>query len=111
MSESQTLTVSISALHMSGLAVSVGLQVQSINAIDSMITSLLEHGYRPVSGDVWARTAEGTPVCPKHRIPMRLRQKQGDEWWSHQVLNSRTGEEVFCRGYPGPNSPGWEVPA
>ena len=74
---------------------------------------LLQRGYRPTSGagDGWQRTPEGHPLCPRHRVPMRLRSKQGDEWWSHQVIDAQTGEELYCRGYAGPTSPGWALPA
>lgn len=47
--------------------------------------------------------ADGTQFCRKHGEVMRLRQKQGDEWWSHDV-----GNECYCRGRPGKDSPGWE---
>lgn len=103
--------ISVSAVHPTGFL--VRMQFTSEEDLDTTIADLLQRGYRPTAGagDGWQRTAEGTPLCPKHKVPMRLRQKQGDEWWSHQVVDARTGEELFCRGYHGPQSPGWVVPA
>lgn len=47
--------------------------------------------------------ADGTAFCRKHGEAMRLREKQGDSWWSHD-----TGGECWCRGRPGKDSPGWD---
>lgn len=103
--------VTIAALHPSGFEIC--LQVPSLEALEPTIADLLQRGYRPTSGagDGWQRTPEGHPLCPRHRVPMRLRSKQGDEWWSHQMVDARTGEELYCRGYAGPTSPGWALPA
>jgi hypothetical protein len=62
---------------------------------------------RPVEFD---RTPEGLPICPRHGVPMKVREKQGDTWHSHKVTTAG-GEELFCRGYPGPSSPGYYVEA
>jgi len=105
MPDSLTLT----ALHPSGFEVC--LQVPSLDALEPTIADLLQRGYRPTSGasDGWQRTPEGHPLCPKHRVPMRPRLKQGDEWYSHSVTNRTTGEIVYCKGYKSPSSPGWEI--
>lgn len=58
----------------------------------------------------FARTAEGLPICPRHDVAMRLREKQGDSWYSHIVKGPR-GEELWCRGHAGPESPGFDAPA
>jgi len=55
----------------------------------------------------WHTLPDGTPICPKHNTPMRKREKQGDEWWSHRVFGP-SGEELFCKGYHGKDSPGYE---
>jgi len=102
--------LTVSALHPSGFEIC--LQVPSLDALEPTIADLLQRGYRPTgSEDGWMRTAEGVPICPKHQVPMRLREKQGDAWHSHQVIDARTGEELYCRGYAGPTSPGWALPA
>lgn len=103
--------VTISALHPAGFTIAV--QVESIDDLDAIIADLQTRGYRPTSGagDGWSRTPSGEPICSKHQIPMRLREKQGDSWWSHQVVDPRTGEELWCRGFAGASSPGWAVPA
>ena len=36
-----------------------------------------------------------------------VRNKQGDEWYSHRVF-SPEGEELWCKGYHGKDSPGYE---
>jgi hypothetical protein len=54
----------------------------------------------------WEYTADGAPICPRHGVPMRKREKQGDEWHSHKCFDAM-GREVYCRGYPGPDSPGY----
>lgn len=54
----------------------------------------------------WRTLPDGTPLCPKHDVPMRLRKKQGDEWWSHDMADE--GEApCYCKGHPGKGSPGW----
>ena len=54
-------------------------------------------------------TPEGLPICPKHGAVMRKREKQGDVWYSHRVIDPATAEELYCRGYHGKNSPGFDV--
>jgi hypothetical protein len=54
----------------------------------------------------WRTLPDGTPICPKHSVPMRKREKQGDEWYSHSV--EVNGKQCYCKGYAGKDSPGWE---
>lgn len=54
------------------------------------------------------RTADGAPICPRHGVAMRLREKQGDTWYSHSIKRPN-GEVCHCRGFPGPHSPGYEI--
>ena len=107
----QPTPLTVKALHQSGFE--IHFQVPSLDALEGTIADLVERGYRPTSGagDGWQRTPSGEPICPRHQVPMRLREKQGDSWWSHQMVDPRTGEELWCRGYAGPSSPGWAVPA
>lgn len=51
------------------------------------------------------RTPDGLPICPKHRVVMKARSKQGDEWHSHKVQVGQ--QELWCKGRPGDDSPGW----
>ncbi len=54
----------------------------------------------------WKFLPDGTPLCPKHNAPMRLREKQGDKWWSHNM--AAEGEDAcYCKGYAAKDSPGW----
>lgn len=54
----------------------------------------------------WSSTPDGLPICPKHGTPMRKRERQGDTWYSHNM--GADGEDCYCRGYPGKDSPGYE---
>lgn len=89
---------------------------------DLKLTDLAEHiaalaklGYTPPTqapaaaplATGWQSLPDGTPICPKHQIPMRKRTKQGDEWYSHQVKD-RNNNEVYCKGYKGKDSPGYD---
>lgn len=101
--------ITVSAIHPSGFTIALQVDVQDL---DTTLADLLARGYRPTSGsaDGWQRTPEGLPLCPKHGVPMRQREKQGDTWYSHQLPDPRTGELLYCRGYAGPSSPGWALP-
>lgn len=55
----------------------------------------------------WRTLPDGTPICPKHGVPMRLREKQGDTWHSHAV-EAPDGTICYCKGYAGKDSPGYE---
>ncbi|HSX79833.1 MAG TPA: hypothetical protein VLQ80_14830 [Candidatus Saccharimonadia bacterium] len=104
MSEPLTLT----ALHPSGFEIC--LQVASLDVVDATIADLVRRGYKSArAGDGWQRSPTGEPFCPRHRVVMRLRSKQNQEWWSHRVIDRQTGQELFCRGHAGASSPGWEV--
>jgi hypothetical protein len=54
----------------------------------------------------WQTLPDGTPICPRHNTPMRQRSKQGDTWYSHNV--GTKDEPIYCRGYHGKDSPGYE---
>lgn len=74
--------------------------------VPDQMRQLKARGFRPrVSFD---RTPDGQPICPRHGAVMRTREKQGDEWHSHKVTD-RHGKEHYCRGYRGPDSPGYDV--
>lgn len=61
----------------------------------------------PAQKHEWNYTPEGLPICPKHGVPMKKREKQGDTWYSHVAIDDQ-GEELYCRGYHGKDSPGYE---
>lgn len=75
--------------------------------VDTFCDLLDKASYAAPAPAQWQTLPDGTPLCPKHNIPMRKREKQGDLWWSHRVFNS-DGEELFCKGYHGKDSPGYE---
>jgi len=90
-----------------GLEVEVRGQVPAARLAE-LVAALAAQGLEPPPRD-WARTADGAPICPRHRVPMRQREKQGDQWYSHRI-RTPDGTELYCRGYPGPDSPGYDVP-
>jgi hypothetical protein len=105
-----SLKITLVALHPADFE--VHLLVSGFEDLDTTITDLVARGYRPArSGDLYARTPEGLPLCPKHGVPMRERNKQNDTWYSHAMVHPQTGEELYCRGHAGSNSPGWEIAA
>ncbi len=83
------------------------LTATTFNDLRKAVQRLLpEAGIEPVRAATWQTTPDGIPICPRHGVPMRRREKQGDTWYSHNV--GTDGEELWCRGYPGKDSPGWE---
>jgi hypothetical protein len=94
----------IIAIHPSGFEVRFEVELGEIN---NLVHQLQKRRYRP-SREL-AYTAEGLPLCPRHGVPMQKREKQGDTWFSHKVTEPETGQVVYCRGYAGPSSPGFEV--
>ena len=78
----------------------------TLNDVRKAVRLLPEAGIEPVRAATWQTTPDGIPICPRHGVPMRRREKQGDTWYSHNV--GTDGEELWCRGYPGKDSPGWE---
>lgn len=76
--------------------------------LDQFCDLLDRRGYVPAAQtQEWQRLPDGTPICPKHHAPMRAREKQGDSWWSHNV--GTKDAPVYCKGYHGKDSPGYEV--
>ena len=81
--------------------------MQLIASLAGIQDELLKAGYLP-NGEL-PRTAEGLPICTRHAVPMRQREKQGDTWYSHSVTHPTTGQILYCKGRPGKDSPGWQV--
>ena len=74
--------------------------------LNAAIDWLIEHDFRPDgSGDEWPKTPGGLPLCTKHNVEMRQRQKQGDSWFSHKIIDPASGEERFCKGFRNPSNP------
>ena len=61
----------------------------------------------PVPSLEWRTLPDGTPICPKHGVPMKLRERQGDQWYSHNM--GGRDDDLWCRGYPGKDSPGYGI--
>lgn len=102
--------IQILTLHPSGFPVIFAIE-DNDPKLKHLIDQLTNYGFRPgIAGDTWPRTPEGTPICPKHGVPMTKREKQGDIWWSHPVINPDTGEKLYCRGYETKNGRGYDLP-
>lgn len=104
------LTFTIKAT-VDGMAGELAIEADKLEQIRAVLREMPKHGIQPAASFEFPRTPDGKPICPKHGVEMRLRSKQGDEWWSHRVLNRESGEEMYCRGYASVNSPGFDVPA
>jgi hypothetical protein len=89
-----------------GLDCSIAVEIDPRKLRDTALF-LQRHGFHAAPRE-FARDAEGQPICPRHGVPMRERQKQGDTWFSHRATDDE-GVELWCRGRPGPDSPGWRV--
>lgn len=102
------------AVHLSIAAVYQGYTITvafdgSVTQIPAAIDRLRAIGATPTAqpAQQWAYTPEGLPICPKHNAPMKKREKQGDTWYSH-IVTAPDGEDCYCRGYAGKDSPGYE---
>lgn len=74
--------------------------------VDQFCDLLDRASYAAPAPAEWQKLPDGTPLCPKHGTPMRLRQRQGDEWWSHNV--GTQDAPCWCKGYAGKDSPGFD---
>jgi hypothetical protein len=98
----ETVPVEIEAVHALGYTVTFKTTAAKVDPVARWLRS---QGYRPYRG--WERTPDGRPICPKHGVIMRERDKQGDQWYSHNV--GTQDRPIYCKGYPDKSSPGWEV--
>lgn len=93
--------LTIIAYHPSGFEIRI--TQDAFDKLDQSVNYLLKNNFRPQLG--YQYTPEGSPICPRHNVPMVKREKQGDVWYSHN-----TGSEdspLWCRGYEHKNSPGF----
>jgi len=78
--------------------------------LDQLCDMLDRRGFAPpAQSQQWQTLPDGTPICPKHKTPMKLREKQGDQWYSHCVGKDAGGREIYCKGYHGKDSPGYDL--
>jgi len=78
--------------------------------LDQLCDMLDKRGYAAqAQTQEWQTLPDGTPICPKHHTPMRKRERQGDTWYSHSAGKDADGKDVYCKGYAGKDSPGYEV--
>lgn len=95
----------VSAVSPAGWPVSIAFADINLKEFEDRLAHLEQRGYRPPASD-WPTTPEGLPICRKHGVPMKKREKQGDVWHSHNMGTEK--EPCYCRGYAGKDSPGWE---
>lgn len=87
----------------------------SIRELDGHIGKLAELGYTPPAAPAPAAAPVATPddlpegwkLCQKHGAPMRPRNKQNQDWHSHNVGTKEN--PLWCKGYRGSDSPGYDV--
>lgn len=87
----------------------------SIRELDAHIGKLAELGYAPPSAPPASAAPLATPddlpegwkLCPKHHAPMRPRNKQNQDWHSHNVGTKEN--PLWCKGYRGSDSPGYDL--
>lgn len=97
MSENGNRQVQITAQGVcDGFPVKVQFDVQ-LHHLPAALARLRQYGVAPAAVD-WQRTPEGAPICPVHGVVMQRREKQGDVWHSHKVVDAQ-GHERYCRGY------------
>ena len=96
--------ITIIAFHPTGYELHIPVTFEELPAT---MRRLAARGYTPSREPVL--TAEGLPICPRHGIPMQQRNRNGDLWFSHKMVHPETGETVYCRGYAGASSPGYDI--
>lgn len=102
----------IDAVSPAGFPVHLTFADIKLTELSEHIAALARLGYTPPAAPTsapaeWRTLPDGTPICPKHNTPMRQREKQGDAWWSHNV--GTKDKPIYCKGYHGKDSPGYEV--
>ena len=96
--------ITLIAFHPTGYELHIPVTFEELPAT---MRRLAARGYTPSREPVL--TAEGLPICPRHGVPMKQRTRQGDIWFSHKMVHPETGETVYCRGYAGASSPGYDL--
>ena len=92
----------VEAFHKTGFRVTFQTTAAKV---DGVVAWLQKRGFKSQRG--FETTPDGTPICPKHNVPMRKREKQGDSWYSHNMGTEDT--PIWCKGYRHRTSPGWEL--
>ncbi|MCB8973857.1 MAG: hypothetical protein H6654_09885 [Ardenticatenaceae bacterium] len=96
--------ITLIAFHPTGYELHIPVTFEEL---PTTMRRLAARGYTPSREPVL--TAEGLPICPRHGVPMKQRSKQGDLWFSHKLTHPETGETMYCRGYAGASSPGYDL--
>jgi hypothetical protein len=96
--------ITIIAFHPTGYELHIPVTFEELPAT---MRRLAARGYTPSREPVL--TAEGLPICPRHGVPMQQRNRNGDLWFSHKMVHPTSGETVYCRGYAGVSSPGYDI--
>lgn len=91
------MRVVLRLIHPRNIDVEIELQGDEVKTLDTLISTLLQKGYRPRTG-AWPTGPSGAPLCLKHGVEMSRRSKQDDEWFSHKITTAK-GLEMYCRGF------------
>lgn len=94
-----------------GRVLTVTAQGMTIDQFCDLMDERQYHAPAPLMLAAPVATADDLPdgykLCQKHRAPMRPRNKQNDNWHSHNVGTAE--KPLWCKGYRGSDSPGYEV--
>lgn len=105
----------IDAIDPDGFPVHFSFADISIEQFEAKKAQMKAMGYTPPSQAPAAAAPVATPddlpegwkLCQKHKAPMRPRNKQNQNWHSHNVGTKE--RPVWCKGYKGADSPGYDV--
>jgi hypothetical protein len=102
------MKATLDALAPQGFTVRFEIEADSYTVLARKLTTLqadlAADGYTPTTAP--PLTPDGLPICLKHRAVMDKRERQGDVWYSHKIVTD-DGRELYCKGRPGDDSPGW----
>ena len=102
----QTVMVSVT-IWLGGFEWHLSLEAP-LDMLPKLVNRLTQIGASPIYAPINIPTnGDGVPVCPKHWVAMSKHTKQGDTWHSHATYDAH-GKKSYCRGYAGPDSPGWD---
>jgi hypothetical protein len=105
------ITMQIAAV-LNGFTVTISFEGH-MTQLPGAIERLRALGATPTQGALAAPLAtpddlpDGYKLCRKHGAPMRPRNKQNEHWHSHNV--GTADAPLWCKGYRGSDSPGYEV--
>ena len=91
-----------------GTAGELTVEAPTFDEVRKTLRAMRSHGIAPREKvEPFTIFPDGTAWCAKHEAVMSKRERQGDEWYSHNVGDK--SRPCYCKGRPGKDSPGWNV--